>query len=135
MKKLHVLPAFMLLAATASLAGCKNTNTETEQLQKFVEEINLRPNQKLPNGTILNKCEYKQGDSFLTYYISVPDNRLQGVNNDSLRAMLLKNLAIPEMRKLTKTLSSHKISLRYIYDMEKGQDTITFDHSVLYSAK
>ena len=65
MKKLIIFAAIAVLTA-ALCVSCKQKNKDIELLQNFVEEINSQPGKDLANGTVLTKCEYKQGDSLFT---------------------------------------------------------------------
>lgn len=114
-----------------SFSGCKKRNTDRDQLHKFVEQINSKANSPLSNGTVLSKCEYKDGDSVLTYYIKVSDNRFDNVNVDSLRKVLMKELATPAKMKLIRVLKRNSIGLQYIYDVNGSEFPILFAPSDL----
>lgn len=84
---------------------------------------------------VLNKCEYKQGDSLFVYHIKVNDNRFNKVSADSIKSTLSRDLASPEMYKLTDVLVRNSIGLQYIYDSEKEVITIAFTPSELKQNK
>ena len=91
MKKLIIFAAIAVLTA-ALCVSCKQKNKDIELLQNFVEEINSQPGKDLANGTVLTKCEYKQGDSLFTYRIKVSDDRFSNVAADSVKSTLSKKL-------------------------------------------
>lgn len=122
---------FVSLFFVFFFSGCKKHNADREQLHKFVEQINSKTNSPLANGTVLSKCEYKDGDSVLTYYIKVSDNRFDNVNVDSLRKELMKELATPAKMKLIRVLKRNSIGLQYIYDMNGNEFSLLFAPSDL----
>lgn len=130
MKKLIIFTAIAFLTASLSV-GCKQKNKDIEQLQNFVEEINALPGKDLKNGTVLTKCEYKQGDSLFTYRIKVGDKRFSNVPADSVKSILSKKMTEPSMQKLVKILSRNSIGLQYIYETEDNEMTIVFTPSEL----
>ncbi|WP_298455384.1 hypothetical protein [uncultured Prevotella sp.] len=132
MKRFLILTAIPFLAASLFFS-CKQKNSDMEQLQSFVEKINEQPNRDMENGTVLLKCEYKQGDSLLTYRIKVNDSRFSNAPADSVKSTLTKKLAAPGMQKLVKLLSRNSIGLQYIYEMEDNDMTIVFTPSELSS--
>ena len=102
-----------------------------DNLQKIVEQINAKSETELSNGTILTKCEYKECDSLLTYYIKVKDKRFEEEPVDSIKNTLYKDLSSPEMSKLVGLLARNNIGLKYIYDTEDKDITIIFSHEEL----
>ncbi|MDO5526026.1 MAG: hypothetical protein Q4F85_08095 [Prevotella sp.] len=130
MRKILFL-TFVGLFFVFSFSGCKKHNADREQLHKFVEQINSKANSPLSNGTVLNKCEYKDGDSVLTYYIKVNDNRFDKVNVDSLKKELVKELATPAKMKLVRVLKRNSIGLQYIYDVNGSEFSMLFAPSDL----
>lgn len=123
--------AFVGLFFVFSFSGCKKQNADRDQLRKFVEQINSKANSPLSNGTVLSKCEYKDGDSVFTYYIKVSDNRFDKVNVDSLKKELVKELATPAKMKLVKVLKRNSIGLQYIYDVNGSEFSMLFTPSDL----
>lgn len=111
--------------------SCKKQNKDIDSLQKIVEQINEKGDTELSNGTILTKCEYKEGDSLLTYYIKVKDKRFEKEVVDSIKNTLYKDLSSPEMSKLVGLLVRNNIGLKYIYDTEDKDITIIFSHEEL----
>ena len=93
-------------------SGCVSPDKETLQLQHLVEQINSNANDTLPNGVVLDKCEYKVGDSLLTYHIKVNDNRFDKVNADSLKSSIGRELKSSTMKKIACILSRNNIGLR-----------------------
>lgn len=130
MKKLIIFAAIAVLTATLCVS-CKQKNKDIELLQNFVEEINSQPGKDLANGTVLTKCEYKQGDSLFTYRIKVSDDRFSNVAADSVMSTLSKKLTEPGMQKLVKILSRNSIGLQYVYEMEGNEMTVVFTPSEL----
>ena len=114
-------------------ASCKKRNQDIETLQNIVEQINAKGDTELSNGTILTKCEYKENDSLLTYYIKVKDKRFEKEVIDSIKNTLYKELSSPEMNKLVGLLARNNIGLKYIYDTEDKDITIVFSHEELLS--
>lgn len=117
---------------TLTLSGCKKQNKDTVQLQKLVEQINTKAETSLPNGTILSKCEYTDGDSLFTYYIKVNDNRYDNIDVDSIKASIRKELNSTEMRKLSNILFKNHIGLRYVYDTANRDIDIVFSPKELF---
>ena len=114
-------------------ASCKKRNQDIETLQNIVEQINAKGDTELSNGTILTKCEYKESDSLLTYYIKVKDKRFEKEVIDSIKNTLYKELSSPEMNRLVGLLARNNIGLKYIYDTEDKDITIVFSHEELLS--
>lgn len=107
---------FLVCSVVFVLCGCKKQNKDTALLQQIVEQINQRADTTLPNGTILKKCEYVEGDSLFTYYIEVGDKRYDNADEDSIKSSIGKELKSAEMKKISNVLSKNHIGLRYIYD-------------------
>lgn len=128
-KGLFILVSSFLICSV--LCGCKKQNTNLENLQKIVEQINAKSDTELSNGTILTKCEYKEGDSLLTYYIKVKDKWFEKEAVDSIKNTLLKDLSSPEMSKLVSLLVRNGIGLKYVYDTEDKDISIVFSHEEL----
>lgn len=128
-KGLFILVSSFLICSV--LCGCKKQNRNLENLQKIVEQINAKSDTELSNGTILTKCEYKEGDSLLTYYIKVKDKRFEKEAVDSIKNTLLKDLSSPEMSKLVSLLVHNGIGLKYVYDTEDKDISIVFSHEEL----
>lgn len=123
------------LLAVSWLAGCKQRNGDLEQLQGFVEQINEHPGQTLDNGTVLQRCEYKEGDSLLTYRIKVDDDRFSKVSMDSVKHTLSQKLGSPDMQKLVRILSRNAIGVQYVFETEDSEMTIVFTPSELMENK
>ena len=130
-KGLFVLISLFLICSFFS--GCKKQNQDLETLQKIVEQINAKSDTELSNGTILTKCEYKECDSLLTYYIKVKDKRFEEEPVDSIKNTLFKDLSSPEMSKLVGLLARNNIGIKYVYDTEDKDITIVFSHEELLS--
>lgn len=118
--------AFLVCSVLYVLCGCKKQNKDTALLQNIVEQINQKADTSLPNGTILNKCEYVEGDSLFTYYIKVDDNRYENVDVDSIKSSIGKELKSKEMKKISNVLCKNHIGLRYIYDTSTKEIEIVF---------
>ena len=123
------------LLAVSWLVGCKQRNRDLEQLQGFVEQINEHPGQTLDNGTVLQGCEYKEGDSLLTYRIKVDDDRFSKVSMDSVKHTLSQKLGSPDMQKLVGILSRNAIGIQYVFETEDSEMTIVFTPSELMENK
>jgi len=106
--------------------SCKRQNNELVALQKIVEQVNTMEETKLPNGMLLTKCEYKEGDSLLTYYIKVADKRFENSNIDSIKNDILNGMDSTGMKKVKNLLIRNSIGLRYIYDTDDKEITIVF---------
>lgn len=132
MKKGLLILIFSFLICSI-FCGCKKQTQDLETLQKIVEQINSKSDTELSNGTILTQCEYKKGDSLLTYYIKVKDKRFEKETVDSIKNALSKDLSSPGMSKLIGLLTRNNIGLRYIYDTEDKDITIVFSHEDLLS--
>ncbi len=132
MKRLVILTVIPFLMASLFFS-CKQKNNDIEQLQNFAEEINEQSNRDLANGTILMKCEYKQGDSLFTYRIKVNDDRFGKAHVDSVKSTLARKMTSPAMQKLVRLLVRNSIGLQYIYELEDKDMTIVFTPSELSS--
>lgn len=130
-KSIFVLISTFLICSI--FCSCKKQGQDIETLQKIVEQINAKGDTELSNGTILTKCEYKEGDSLLIYYIKVKDKRFEKEVVDSIKNTLYKDLSSPEMSKLVGLLARNNIGLKYIYDTEDKDITIVFSHEELLS--
>jgi hypothetical protein len=130
-KGLFVLISLFLICSI--FCSCKKQNQDIDNLQKIVEQINAKSETELSNGTILTKCEYKECDSLLTYYIKVKDKRFEEEPVDSIKNTLFKDLSSPEMSKLVGLLARNNIGIKYVYDTEDKDITIVFSHEELKS--
>lgn len=128
-KSIFVIIGTFLICSV--FCGCKKQNKDIENLQKIVEQINANGETELSNGTILTKCEYKEGDSLLTYHIKVKDKRFDKEEIDSIKNALAKDISSPEMKKLVELLSRNGIGLKYVYDTDAKAITIVFAHEEL----
>lgn len=117
------------------LGSCRMPNKDLEALQSFVEQINSKGETELPNGTFLTKCEYKEGDSLLTYYIKVKDNRFDGISVDSIKKSLAAEHMSGGNQKLTNLLLRNTVGLRYVYDTESQDITIVITSDELSQKK
>lgn len=122
---------FLVFMLCTIISGCKKQNQDLVSLQNIVEQINKKGDTELPNGTVLTKCEYKEGDSLFTYYIKVNDKRFDNVPVDSIKNTVLKDLSSPEMKKLTNILVSNMIGLQYVFDTDSKDISIVFSHNEL----
>lgn len=122
---------FLVFMLCTIISGCKKQNQDLVSLQNIVEQINKKGETELPNGTVLTKCEYKEGDSLFTYYIKVNDKRFDNVPVDSIKNTVLKDLSSPEMKKLTNILVSNMIGLQYVFDTDSKDISIVFSHNEL----
>ncbi len=113
------------------ISGCKKQNQDLITLQNIVEQINTKGETELPNGTVLTKCEYREGDSLFTYHIKVNDKRFDDVSVDSIKSSILKDLSSTEMKKITKLLVRNMIGLQYIFDTEAKDISIVFSQEEL----
>lgn len=125
MKKLIIVLTlgFLLLVSI----GCKKKNNDSrlDAIAALVEKVNSTPNQKLSNGTILSKCEYKKGDSLFVYFIKVEDKRFDNITADSIKSSLISDLKSEEMKNISKTLKRNSIGIKYIFNTEKKDIEIT----------
>ena len=81
--------------SAALLCGCKEKKaTGSEFLQHLVEEINNQPDKTCANGTVLDSCEYKQGDSVFVFHVKAPDKRFDNVDGDSLKNSVAAELCL-----------------------------------------
>lgn len=113
--------------SAALFCGCKEKNTSgSDLLQNLVEEINNQPDKTFTNGTVLDNCEYKQGDSVFVFHVKVPDNRFDKVDGDSLKNSVAAELSSKKMHKLTSTLAKHAIGIKYIFEQEDKEVVIEF---------
>lgn len=134
MKKIFLL-AIVPLLSVSLLSGCKQKNRDLEQLQTFVEKLNEQPARTLGNGTLLQRCEYKEGDSLLTYRIKVDDERFVKVPIDTLKNAMAKQLVSPSMQKLVKILLRNSVGIQYIFETDGNEMTIVFPPSELTKYK
>ena len=126
MKKLLTFVVVSFVSA-ALFCGCKEKNTSgSDLLQNLVEEINNQPDKTFTNGTVLDNCEYKQGDSVIVFHVKVPDNRFDKVDGDSLKNSVAAELSSKKMHKLTSTLAKHAIGIKYIFEQEDKEVVIEF---------
>ena len=107
--------------------GCKkkNNNPRLDAIAALVEKVNSTPNQKLSNGTILSKCEYKKGDSLFVYFITVKDKRFDNITADFIKSSLVSDLKSEEINNISKTLKRNSIGIKYIFNTEKKDIEIT----------
>ena len=130
MKKGIFVTVFVFLIC-AVISSCKKQNKDLISLQNIVEQINKKGETELSNGTILTKCEYKEGDSLFTYYVKVSDKRYDDVPVDSIKNAVLKDLSSSEMKKITTLLVRNMIGLQYIFDTDSKDISIVFSHDEL----
>ena len=125
MKKLIIVLTLGFLLQVS--IGCKKKNNDSrlDAIAVLVEKVNSTPNQKLSNGTILSKCEYKKGDSLFVYYIKVEDKRFDNITADSIKSSLISDLKSEEMKNISKTLKRNSIGIKYIFNTEKKDIEIT----------
>lgn len=135
MKKFHIYALFALLLAS-TVVGCKpnKNDKEQEELKTFVDKINANPGRELPNGTILNSLDYAPGDSLLVYHIRVSDKRFDGVEADSVKAQLLKDLSLPDNKVLVGLLKRNNIGVKYIYTTESKEISVILSPAELGSS-
>lgn len=116
----------LLLACLAIvLAGsCGKPKKDMRSLQHIVEQVNAKGETQLANGTVLTKCEYALGDSVLTYYIKVNDNRFDRADADSIKSALVADFARPEKAKLTTLLIRNGIGVRYVFNTSSKEIAI-----------
>ena len=134
MKKVLTFIVVSFVSATL-FCGCKEKKaTGSEFLQHLVAEINSQPDKTFANGTVLDSCEYKQGDSVFVFHVKVPDNRFDNVDGDSLKNSVATELSTPKMHKLTSTLAKHAIGIKYIFEQENKEIIVEFVPSE-FSAK
>ena len=124
---------FLVFMLCTIISGCKKQNQDLVSLQNIVEQINKKGETELPNGTVLTKCEYKEGDSLFTYYIKVNDKRFDNVPVDSIKNTVLKDLSSSEMKKLTNLLVRNMIGLQYVFDTDSKDISIVFSYDELSS--
>ena len=125
MKKLIIVLTLGFLLQVS--IGCKKKNNDSrlDAIAALVEKVNSTPNQKLSNGTILSKCEYKKGDSLFVYFIKVEDKRCDNITADSIKSSLISDLKSEEMKNISKTLKRNSIGIKYIFNTEKKDIEIT----------
>ena len=125
MKKLIIVLTLGFLLQVS--IGCKKKNNDSrlDAIAVLVEKVNSTPNQKLSNGTILSKCEYKKGDSLFVYFIKVEDKRFDNITADSIKSSLISDLKSEEMKNISKTLKRNSIGIKYIFNTEKKDIEIT----------
>ena len=134
MKKFHIYALFALLLAS-TVVGCKpNKNDNDRRVMIFVDKINANPGRELPNGTILNSLDYAPGDSLLVYHIRVSDKRFDGVEADSVKAQLLKDLSLPDNKVLVGLLKRNNIGVKYIYTTESKEISVILSPAELGSS-
>lgn len=127
---------FISLLGVFLLCGCKEKKTTGfEYLEHLVEEINIQSDKTFANGTILEKCEYKQGDSVFVFHVKVLDNRFDNVDGDSLKNSIAADLSSQKMHKLTNTLAKNAIGIKYIFEQNEKEIAIEFTPSELLKQK
>lgn len=129
--KIYIFMIVIAIATVTSFCGCKKQNKDLIALQTLVEQVNARSESELSSGMLLTKCEYKEGDSLLTYYIKVNDKRFENSNIDSIKQSLLNGMDSTGMKKVKSLLVRNSIGLRYIYDTEDKDITIVFSPNEL----
>ena len=113
--------------SAALFCGCKEKKTTgSDFLQHLVEEINNQADKTFANGTVLDSCEYKQGDSVFVFHVKVPDKRFDKVDGESLKNSVAAELSSKKMHKLTSTLAKHAIGIKYIFEQEDKEVVIEF---------
>lgn len=125
MKNLIILFTLGILLQVSIGCKKKNNNPRLDAIAALVEKVNSTPNQKLSNGTILSKCEYKKGDSLFVYFIKVDDKRFDNITADSIKSSLISDLKSEEMNNISKTLKRNGIGIKYIFNTEKKDIEIT----------
>lgn len=128
-KELFIVLSLFLICSV--VCSCRKQNQDLTTLQNIVEQLNAKSDTVLSNGTTLTKCEYKEGDSLLTYYIKVEDKRFDKEDIDSIKNALMKDFSSPGMKKLVGLLARNSIGLKYVYDTEDKDITIVFSHKEL----
>ncbi len=127
---------FIYLLGATIFCGCKEKKaTGFGYLEHLVEEINTQTDKTFDNGTILEKCEYKQGDSVFVFHVKVPDHRFSNVDGDSLKSSIAADLSSQKMHKLTSTLAKNAIGIKYIFEQDEKEITIEFTPSELQKQK
>lgn len=127
---------FISFLGISLLCCCKEKKaTSFEYLEHLVEEINTQSDKTFANGTILEKCEYKQGDSVFVFHVKVPDNRFDNVDGDSLKNSIAADLSSQKMHKLTNTLAKNAIGIKYIFEQNEKEIAIEFTPSELLKQK
>lgn len=129
----HLVFTFVLIIVASVTCSCKKQNKDLLTLQTLVEQVNTNEGIELSNGTLLTKCEYKEGDSLLTYYIKVKDKRFEDSNIDSIKKSILSGMDSTGLKKVKPLLVRNSIGLRYIYDTEDKDITIVFSPDELSS--
>lgn len=134
MKKALTFVLVSLVSVTLFCSCKEKKSVGSEILQHLVEEINSQPDKTFANGTVLDKCEYKQGDSVFVFHVKVPDKRFDNVDGDSLKNSVSVELSSKKMHKLTSTLAKHAIGIKYIFEQEDKEVIVEFAPSE-FSAK
>lgn len=123
---------FIYLFGVVLFCGCKEKKaTGFEYLEHLVEEINNQSDKTFANGTILERCEYKQGDSVFVFHVKVPDNRFDNVDGDSLKNSIAVDLSSQKMYKLRNTLAKNAVGIKYIFEQNEKEIIIEFTPSEL----
>lgn len=134
MKNLLTFVVISFVSA-ALFCGCKEKKTTgSDFLQHLVEEINNQADKTFANGTVLDSCEYKQGDSVFVFHVKVPDKRFDKMDGESLKNSVAAELSSKKMHKLTSTLAKHAIGIKYIFEQEDKEVVVEFAPSE-FSAK
>lgn len=126
MKKICVF-ALSAMLLTTTFVGCKKNknNADKDKLKAFVENLNSHPGVDLPNGTVLDRCDYAPGDSLLVYHIKVNDKRFEEVEADSIKTMLRKEWSVPDMHVLVSMLKRNNIGVQYVYTTDNNEIRVT----------
>ncbi len=128
MKKIiNILISGILILSFVS--SCKKQDENSARLAKLVAELNESPDKELSNGTILEGCEYNEGDSVFTYVIKVSDNRYDKLDTDSIKRNFSKTVKSPGMTKVLNLLNKANVGLRYKLTLSEKEVLIDFPHS------
>lgn len=124
--KSRPLVGLLFFALVSLLYGCKSENKDLAKLQNIVETINSSSSRDLGNGTVLTGCEFQEGDSLLTYKITISDNRYEKTPSDSIRSGIFKDLHLSGKKKLTDLLIRNSIGIRYVCKLPDREETFIF---------
>lgn len=125
MKSIFYSIVFVLVLGIMS--SCKKPNPDIEALVSIVTTINETPNRVLKNGNTLNNCEFMAGDTVITYNITVPDKRYDGLTTDSIKTLIKSGLD----PKLVKIVSRNSIGIKYNLKMLDKETVIVIPSSEL----
>lgn len=129
-----IIAVFALVALMVGTTACKkNKDNEAARhnLVSLVKQINEQSEKELKNGTILKGCEYQVGDSLFTYIITVKDNRMDNVEEDTIRNSFSKTVKSPAMSKVVNALVKAEVGLDYRVETDTHTFNIIFTASDL----